>query len=242
MGDGRKCTPLTISDAYSRYLLRCRGLGGACDAAMVQPIFLSAFRQFGLPGAIRTDNGPPFASCAVGGLTRLNVWWVRLGIVLERIEPGKPQQNGRHERLHRTLRESVINPPRHSLRQQQLAFGRFTEEYNAQRPHEALQQGVPAEFYTASLRQYPERLPEVRCYPADWQRRSVSKGGQFKWHDQDVFITSVLAGQQIGLQPKDDGLWAIWFEHMVLGHFDERKMRVLPLRRLRTAALIVDTP
>jgi putative transposase len=233
--EGSKCTPLTISDAYSRYLLRCHGLGEASDTAMVQPIFLSAFREYGLPRAIRTDNGTPFASRGLGGLTRLNVWWVRLGIFLERIEPGKPQQNGRHERLHRTLRESVINPPQGSLRQQQLAFERFGYEYNYERPHEALGQRAPAEFYTSSSREYPSRLPEPRAYPDEWERRTVCKAGRMRWHCHRVDITRALWGQQIGLEPKEDGRWRVWFEHMELGDFDERRLRVLPLKRLRPA-------
>ena len=179
-----------------------------------------------MPQVMRTDNGTPFASTGLAGLSSLSVWWVRLGIQLERIEPGCPQQNGRHERMHRTLKEATAKPPTANLSAQQRAFDRFRREYNQERPHEALQQRPPASFYSPSPRAYPERLPEPCGYPDDWQKRVVRKGGQIKWKGQDIRLGGALWGQQIGLQPVGDGLWAVYFEHLELGIFDERLGRV----------------
>ncbi len=232
-GDGSKCTPLTVTDGHSRYLLRCQGLGEQTGSEIVKPHFESAFREYGMPEAIRTDNGPPFACSGLGGLTQLSVWWIRLGIRLERIRPGKPQENGRHERMHRTLKDATAKPPRRTLRAQQQAFDEFCEEFNEERPHEALGQTPPSKVYEPSGCDYPERLPEQRGYPDDWERRRVRKGGQMKWKGKDVRLTQALWGQQIGLEPVEDGVWKVYFEGHELGRFDERKMRVIPVKRLR---------
>ena len=162
----------------------------------------------------------------------LSVWWIRLGIRLERITPGKPQENGRHERMHRTLKEATANPPRMTLRKQQQAFDEFLSEYNNDRPHEALGQNTPGEIYEPSDRDYPERLPEQQGYPEDWETRKVRKGGQMKWAGHDVRLTRALWGQRIGLNPIDDGIWTVYFEGLELGEFDERKMRVTPVKKL----------
>ncbi len=231
--DGSKCVPLTISDAHSRYLLCCQGLNPATTRLVVQPLFILTFRAHGMPGALRTDNGTPFASTGLGGLTALSVWWVRLGIQLERIEPAQPQQNGRHERLHRTLQEATANPPRANLRAQQRAFNSFRLEYNQERPHEALGQQPPATLYQPSAREYPERLPEQRGYPDEWEKRMVRKEGQMKWKGQDVLVSGALRGQEIGLQPVGEGLWAVYFEDLELGLFDERHGRIQPARSLK---------
>lgn len=232
-GDGQRCDPLTISDAYSRYLLRCQALGGCTGVVSVKPLFIATFREYGLPQAIRTDNGTPFASSGLAGLSALSVWWVRLGIGLERIRPGEPQQNGRHERMHRTLKEATANPPQRNLRAQQKAFDIFEREYNQERPHEALGQKPPAWFYAPSARDYPERLPAQRGYPHHWQKRQVRECGQIKWKGHNVRISTALWGQEIGLEPIDEGLWAVYFEHLELGIFDERKGRVRPVKMLR---------
>ena len=221
--DGRRCDPLTISDGYSRFLLRCQALGGFSGYVAVRPLFIATFREYGMPQALRTDNGPPFASVGLGGLSALSVWLIRLGIRLERIWPGRPEQNGRHERMHRTLKEATAKPPRASLRAQQRAFDAFQKEYNYERPHEALGQKPPAEFYEPSIREYPERLPQPRGYPKEWEKRMVRKAGAMKWNGRDIQINLALAGQQIGLQPVGDGLWAVHFESLQLGIFDERE-------------------
>jgi putative transposase len=231
-GDGKKCTPLTISDGHSRYLLRCQGLDAATGFTTVQPLFVATFREYGLPQAIRTDNGPPFASTALGGLSPLSVWWVRLGLDLERIEPGQPQQNGRHERMHRTLKAATTQPPRANLRAQQKAFDTFRREYNEERPHEALGQATPSQFYQPALRHYPERLPRLRGYPDDWEKRTVLGSGQIKWRGHVVRITAALLGLEIGFKPVGDGQWTVYFEHLELGHFDERTYRLKPSPRL----------
>jgi len=231
-GDGQKCTPLTVSDAHSRYLLCCQGLIKSSGFLTVQPLFIQTFREYGMPRAIRTDNGVPFASTGLGGLTRLSVWWVRLGIKLERIEPGCPQQNGRHERMHRTLKESVASPPRSTPGTQQKAMDRFRHEYNEERPHEALGQRPPGTVYEPSAREYPERLPDQRGYPKDWEKRMVREAGQMKWNGHNVRLSEALWGQQIGLKPIEDGIWAVYFEDLHLGTFDERKGRIERCQRL----------
>jgi putative transposase len=156
--DGERCDPLTISDAYSRFLITCRIVAPTTEG--VQPRFTRAFREFGLPRAMRTDNGPPFASNGAGGPSRLSVEWVKLGIKLERIEPGAPQQNGRHERIHRTLKEQTARSPAATAQEQQRRFDRFRVHYNHERPHEALGQATPASCYTASARPYPDHIKE----------------------------------------------------------------------------------
>jgi transposase InsO family protein len=231
-GDGNKCTPLTISDGHSRYLLRCQGMGGATGWVTVRPLFIATFREYGMPEAMRTDNGPPFATTTLGGLSALAVWWVRLGIRLERIEPGQPQQNGRHERMHRTLKEATASPPRGNLRKQQEAFDEFRHEYNTERPHEALGQETPAACYEPSAREYPERLPEQRGYPDDWEKRRVRQSGQIKWRGKEVRLTEALWGQEVGLKPVADGEWLVYFEGLELGRFEERTGHIRPAKRL----------
>jgi len=231
--DGSKCTPLTVSDGFSRYLLCCQGLNGHTGWTTVRPVFIEVFRRYGLPEAIRSDNGPPFASVGLGGLSALSVWWLRLGIRVERIEPGCPQQNGRHERMHRTLKEATANPPRATFKLQQRAFDEFRGEYNDERPHEALGQKPPASIYRPSVKTYPERLPAQPGYPREWQTRMVRGAGQMKWNGKDVQVSMALVGQEIGLKPTDDGKWALFFETLPLGSFDERTCKVEGVKRLR---------
>ena len=223
-GDGSCCHPLTITDAFSRYLLKCQGLPRAL-AVPTQGIFEAAFREYGLPQAIRTDNGTPFASQAVGGLSHLAVWWLRLGIVPERIEPGQPQQNGRHERMHLTLKQETAQPPRATLRSQQRRFDEFRQEYNEQRPHEALAQRTPAELYQASPRAYPSRLPEPE-YGEQAVVRFVRKSGEIKWQGQRMYLGEVLGGQNIALEAISDGYWLVNFCRMPLGVMDDRRRKV----------------
>jgi hypothetical protein len=206
----------------------------------VNPLFVATFQAYGMPEAIRTDNGTPFASTGLAGLTALSVWWVRLGIGLERIEPGSPEQNGRHERMHRTLKEATASPPKGDLRAQQRAFDAFRREYNEERPHEALEQRPPATLYRPSPRPYPARLPDQRGYPEDWQKRRVRKSGQIKWKGNDVPLNRSLCGQEVGFEPRGDGLWTVYFEHLELGVFDERQGRVTSVRRLANVQGRVD--
>src|SRR6266542_812898 len=227
-GDGERIDPLTISDAHSRYLLRCQAVEKT-DTARVQAIFEAAFREYGLPHAIRTDNGTPFASTGLAGLSRLAVWWIKLGIVPERIAAGHPEQNGRHERLHRTLKQEVATPPAKDRRAQQRALGRFRREYNQVRPHEALQMQTPASVYESSSREYPRQLPEPE-YPETMLVRPVQAKGHFRWKQRhQVFVSEVLWGERIGLLPRDERWYTVYFAHLPLGYFDGWQRRVLPL-------------
>jgi putative transposase len=220
LGDGRRCYPLTISDAASRFLLRCQALP-AIDTARVRPLFAATFREYGLPDVLRTDNGPPFASTGAAGLTPLSVWWVKLGIRPERIDPGKPGQNGRHERLHRTLKAEAVAPPAANLRAPQRACDRFRQEYNAVRPHEALGQATPASHYAAAARSFPDRLPELTYPDADAVRR-VRHNGELRWHGRLIYVSQTLAGEPIGLTQVADGRWHAHFGPLLLGILDER--------------------
>src|ERR1017187_5438800 len=184
--DGRRIDPLTITDAYSRYLLRCQAVSAA-DYRHSKPIFEAAFREYGLPERIRTDNGAPFGSNGDSGLTGLSVWWIKLGIRPERIEPGKPQQNGRHERMHRTLKAETTRPPSNSRLAQQRRFDHFRQEFNFERPHEALEMQTPASRYTASARAMPDKLPPLD-YPESFEVRYVSANGGIRWNRQWVNV------------------------------------------------------
>ncbi len=228
--DGRRCEPLTISDAVSRYLVSCLALSGTtwCEA---YPVFERAFLEYGLPLAIRTDNGSPFASKGIGGLTRLAVWWIRLGIVPQRIQPGRPDQNGRHERMHRTLKAETCRPPQSNHRTQQRAFDHFREEYNQVRPHEALSDRPPAEFYVSSPRAYPATLPEVE-YPAHFEVRRVRTDGSIKWKGVLYFLSQALRGQTVGLMSTNEDRWEIHFGRVALGVLNEHHRKILRHRVL----------
>ena len=222
--DGERIDPLTITDAYSRYLLRCQVVKAA-DSVHSKPVFEAAFREYGLPERMRTDNGAPFASNGDSGLTALSVWWIKLGIRPERIEPGKPEQNGRHERMHRTLKEATAAPPAANRRCQQARFDAFRREYNEQRPHEALGQVQPASVYRTSTRLFPERLAEPE-YPREWKTKPVSPGGQFRWYGERVFVAHALTGELIGLEPIEGGNWRVWFSWYPVGILESAKGKI----------------
>jgi putative transposase len=226
--DGARCDPLTITDAYSRYLIRCCAVKKT-DGEHAWAVFEAAFREFGLPEAIRTDNGSPFASRAPGGLSQLSMLWLRLGIRHERIEPGKPQQNGRHERMHQTLKHETASPPERNLRRQQMAFLRFQQEYNQTRPHEALQYETPASRYVGSERRYPARLPELE-YPEGAHLRRVSHQGSVRLHGVRMFVSALLAWEVVGLlevETHPDCL-EVYYGPLVIGWMDRRKLRFSP--------------
>lgn len=228
-GNGAKCTPLTITDASSRFLLRCQGMGAGLGYEEVRPLFEITFREYGLPNVIRTDNGPPFGSTGLGGLSVLSIWFLQLGVRPEHIRPGKPQDNGRHERMHRTLREATADPPQHTLRTQQRAFDGFVEYYNFERPHQALGQRPPAEFYQPSERPYPTRLLQPE-YPREWTVRKVKLKGGMMWGGRECFLSQVLAGQYVGLEPIDNDCWLIHYMHLPLAVFDEPAFVIRPYR------------
>lgn len=219
MGDGRLCYPLTISDNFSRYLLLCRGLFRPSYEA-TQPWLEWAFREYGLPRAIKSDNGEPFASVALGGLTRLSVWLIKLGIVPERIEVGHPEQNGRHERMHRTLKEYAISPPRGNMAEQQRAFDRFADHYDFEYPHEALAFKPPVACYVPSVRPYPSKIPEIE-YGSEFTVRQVRTNGDIRWNAQLLYVSEALAREPIGLKQVNERYWEMRFRVLLLGYIDE---------------------
>lgn len=224
-GDGQMCYPLTITDAYSRLIIRCKGLEAPKGAA-VRPVFESAFREFGLPKAIRSDNGTPFASRGPGGLSKLSIWWLKLGIGHERIEPGRPEQNGRHERMHRTLKRETATPPKGTLRAQQRHFNRFVREFNEERPHEALGQQTPSSYYQRSERRYPRKLPTFR-YPDDAVTRKVHPTGRVRWPGRRfIYIGEALIGEHIEFVPIDDDLWEVRLGPLTIGLLDETRFEL----------------
>jgi transposase InsO family protein len=227
LDNGRYCYPLTVSDHASRFLLLCEALEStredlACTA------FERLFRERGLPVAIRSDNGVPFGSPnALFNLSKLSVWWLRLGIAIERIQPGHPQQNGRHERMHLTLKKEATRPPGLNSLQQQGRFDAFVAEFNQERPHEALGMKCPAEIYLASPRPY-DRLPEL-SYPFHDRDVLVTACGRLCLHRKKINISTVFAGQRLGIKEVDDGIWLASFMHYDLGYFDLEQRTLQPL-------------
>src|ERR1043166_8531976 len=219
-GDGGRCDPFTASDAFSRDLLCCQATDKA-DGEHVRAVMESTFRKNGLPEAIRSDNGSPFASRAPGGLSRLSMWWIQLRIRHERIEPGCPEQNGRHERMHRTLKQETANPPKANRRLQQEAFAAFQREYNEQRPHEALDWKTPAQLYVPSTRPYPARLLELE-YPQGAHLRRISQQGSLKWKCERTFLSEVLARQLVGLLETEEEFFEVYYGPLLIGWFDAR--------------------
>jgi putative transposase len=225
--DGERIDPLTMTDAHSRYLLRCQSVDKA-NLPQVKAIYVAAFREFGMPLTIRTDNGPPFATRAIAGLSRLSVWLMKLGIIPERIKAGHPEQNGRHERMHATMKAETAKPPEANRRAQQRRFDQFRTEYNEVRPHEALGQKTPSSQYLASPRGYPERVPEPE-YPDGMQTRRVQHHGAFSWKHQDVFITEALDGECVGLEQNDERYWLVNFAGFPIASFDSHELKTRPL-------------
>jgi hypothetical protein len=212
----RRCYPLTVTDAHSRFLLACVALPNT-RVAGAKRVLRQVFAEFGLPDAIRTDNGSPFASRAPGGLSELSVWWAKLGIKHERIEPGKPQQNGRHERMHLTLKLDTASPPSSSKRAQQRDFDLFRKHFNVDRPHEALGQRSPAEFYERSARSLPEPYwGRDFTYPEGFEVARVSKTGRLPWNDRSVFVTTTLRHELLGLTWNGKA-WDVFFGSTRLG-------------------------
>jgi len=223
-GNGRYCYPLTVTDSFSRYLLGCQGLNST-SVEESKPVFTKLFREYGLPKRIRTDNGVPFATNTLARLSRLSAWWVRLGVLPELIEPGKPQQNGRHERMHRTLKAEATRPAAASLAAQQRKFNTFREEFNHVRPHEALDQQTPASFYTPSNREMPDKLAPL-VYPDRFEVRYVSANGGIRWNRGWLNVSTVCIGEYVGLEEIDNGIWNVYFGPLKLGRLIERHMKI----------------
>jgi transposase InsO family protein len=217
LGNGSYCYPLTVTDQYSRYLLGCEGMAAISDEG-AREVCEDLFRANGLPAAIRSDNGTPFASTGLAGLTKLSAYWLRLGIALERIKPAHPEQNGAHERMHRTLKRETARPARTNLLQQQERFDEFAEEYNCERPHEALEMRRPAEVYQPSTRAYPAALPELNYPGHDDALRVNEKGNLYLSRRGLVYLSAALAGYQVGIREEDDGRLLVSFLDIDLGH------------------------
>ncbi len=227
LGNGRYCYPLTVTDHASRYLLLCEALESTRENLAITA-FEQLFQERGLPQAIRSDNGVPFASPnALFNLSKLSVWWLRLGIAIERIKPGHPQQNGRHERMHLTLKKEATRPPGMNSLQQQARFDAFVQEFNAERPHEALAMKRPSEVYSASPRPY-EGLPEL-TYPLHDRDVLVTACGRICMHRKRINISTVLAGQRLGIKEVDDGIWIVSFMRYDLGFIDLEQKTLQPL-------------
>ena len=224
-GDGTRCDPLTVADACSRFVLCCRITEQSQRG--VRPWFERVFREYGLPRALRTDNGSPFASTGAGRLTQLAVWWLKLGIQLDRIDPGHPEQNGRHERFHLTLQQEATTTPAPTPRAQQQRFDRLRREFNTVRPHEALGQRPPARVYVASPRPYPDKLEEP-WYDATHHVRRVNPNGQIKWQGELVFVSEAVRRETVGLAETEQGDWLVRFMHLELGRLDRRTRRFTP--------------
>jgi transposase InsO family protein len=223
--DGTRCDPLTVADACSRFVLCCR-IVSPCEIG-VRPWFARVFREYGLPRTLRTDNGPPFATRGAGQLSHLAVWWLKLGIALERIDPGHPEQNGRHERFHLTLQQETTTPPAVSAGQQQRRFDRMRQEFNMVRPHEALGQRPPSRVYVSSPRPYPDRLVEP-WYDATHQVRRVKASGQIRWQGDLVFISEAVRGEIVGVAETERGDWTVRFMHVELGRIDRQTRAFTP--------------
>lgn len=223
-GNGVYCFPLTVSDAHSRYLFGCQALLNT-SIADAKPVFTRIFKEFGLPRRMRTDNGSPFASTGLARLSRLSAWWIRLGILPEFIQPGRPDQNGRHERMHKTLKDEATRPPAANHCAQQKKFNRFLREFNDERPHEALDMETPASVHVPSTREMPNKLPPLE-YPNRFEVRYVSANGGIRWNRQWINISQACVGEYVGLEEIDNGVWNAYFGPLKLGRLLERHMRI----------------
>jgi putative transposase len=224
MGNRQYCYPLTVCDMHSRYLLGCEG-HDAISLDQTKRYFTKLFNEYGLPQRIRTDNGVPFASNAIARLSTLSVWWIKLGIYPEQIEPGKPQQNGKHERMHRTLKKEATIPAEKDLRAQQRRFNTFRKEYNTERPHEALDMKTPASIYVSSPRTMPNKL-EHFDYPSHFEVRMVSKNAAIRWHNRFVPVSSTLIKEYVGFEEVEDGIYNVYFNELLIGRFIEEDLRI----------------
>ena len=223
--DGVYCYPLTVQDGFSRYLLACQGLAGTTYAGS-RRVFTRLFHEFGIPDRIRTDNGTPFASIALGRLSRLSIWWIKLGILPDLIEPASPQQNGRHERMHKDLKAEATIPPAANRSAQQRRFNAFRADFNEIRPHAAHGQRPPASVYEPSTRPFPKKL-QAPDYPAHFETRKVSTNGGIRWHSAWVNVSHLLGGEYIGLEEVADDVWAVYFGPVSLGWLHVRKAAIL---------------
>lgn len=238
LGDGTYCYPLTITDQFSRFILCCEGMGAISDEAAREQC-LETFCTFGLPNVMRSDNGVPFASTGLAGLTKLSVLWLRLGILLERIKPASPQENGRHERMHRTLKQETTRPARTNLLQQQERFDAFVEEFNSQRPHEALDMKRPAEVFVSSQRRCPTTLPELDYRGHDDIRLVTPEGLVNLRGRKQVHLSRALAGEYVGLREDNEieDRWLVSFATLDLGHVEPGSNHFTPMSLVTPTSL-----
>ncbi len=223
--NGVYCYPFTVTDLRSRYLLGCDGYLST-EGEGPRKSLERIFREHGLPEAMRSDNGTPFASTGIARLTRLGVWLVSLGVTRQLIEPGRPDQNGKHERMHRTLKDRTTRPPAANLKRQQVVFDAFQREFNEERPHEALGMKRPAEVYVASRRPYPERIAAVE-YPGHFEVRRVSRNGGVRWNGKWLNVGHALIEENVGFEEVNDGVWDLYFRNLAIGRFEERELRLV---------------
>lgn len=233
MGNGEYCNPLTIADSMSRYVFAVQGLQ-YCRAEDCKPIFEKVFREWGMPEAMHSDNGPPFASSnSLRRLSSLAVWFMDLGVLPVYSDPGHPEQNGRHERMHRDLKAEATRPAARTWRGQQRRFDRFRTEYNEVRPHESLGMKTPAAVHKRSKREYPRRVQEW-SYPSEMRQKLVTVNGALRWNKEGfIMVSTALAGRYVGLDPVDDGVWVVYYRQVALGVLNERVKRVYELGEYR---------
>ena len=227
LGNQKRCYPLTVFDNHSRFLLDCKGL----YATRTEPVisaFERLFSEYGLPDYLRSDNGAPFATTRIGGLSRFSLWLLKRGVMPERIRPGHPQENGRHERFHRSLKAAVCNPPKANLSAQQRAFNAYQLSYNQYRPHEALNDKPPANYYRPSTRLYAGQEIEFE-YPDHYVIRKVRSDGNMRWKQAYVYVANLLAGEHVGLEPLDGDCWTVYLSGLKLGMLDGREKRIIRL-------------
>jgi transposase InsO family protein len=229
-GDGTRCDPFTITDAHSRYLIRCQTVS-RMDLSQVVAVCEAAMREYGMPARIRTDNGAPFAGTGLLGLSKLSLSWTKMGIVHERIQRGRPQQNGRHERMHRTLKEDTTKPPALTLRLQQKKFDCFRQIFNHERPHEGLNNETPASLYQRSSIMFPTVLTPF-TYPRGFQTRRVNTSGDISWHKDRVFISQVFSFEDLGFEEMDEEIFRVYFREIELGELDVTELRFRPVNAL----------
>ena len=226
--NGQLCYPLTLTDNFSRFLLACDA-SEKISSERIKQIMERAFREYGLPEIIKSDNGSPFASTGLGAFTELNAWWWKLGIIHERSRPGHPEDNGRHERMHKTLKASAINPAKENMLEQQLAFKSFQETFNYDRPHEAIDNQRPGWLYQPSAKKFPYYLEDV-IYPGSFETRRVRLNGTIKWGGREVYVSQALANEVIGLYPSNDQEFEVYFSTKKFALFDEEKRKMFPLK------------
>lgn len=225
LGDKKRCYPLTVFDNYSRYLLDCKGLYSTRTGPVIS-VFERLFTDYGLPDYLRSDNGSPFASTRLGGLSRFSLWLLKRGVTPERIRPGNPQENGRHERFHRSLKAAVCKPPKGNLSAQQRAFNHYKFNYNQYRPHESLNDTPPVDHYKKSKRIYTGKEIEFE-YPDHYAIRKVRTDGNMKWKQLPIYVANLLAGEHVGLEPINEGCWMVYLSTLKLCILDERQKRII---------------